>query len=105
MRVVDSATWTSGEPVSLSARLCSAISLPLTSVSIAKPSRNYTEAGLSTVLGRPLDRPVRARVGSSSPRPRSVDEDRVRVAKRVMFWRHELDVQARAAQLSGARVV
>ena len=43
MREVDSAIWTSGEPVSLSARLYSAISLPLTSVSTVKPNRNYTD--------------------------------------------------------------
>src|SRR5256885_2165796 len=36
MREVDSAIWTSGDPVSLSPRLCSAISLPLTSFSTAK---------------------------------------------------------------------
>jgi hypothetical protein len=55
MRELESAIWTSGEPVSLSPRLCSAISLPLTSVSVAKPNRNYTEAGLTPVLRRPLD--------------------------------------------------
>ena len=43
MRELESAIWTSGEPVSFSARRCSAISLPLTSVSVAKPSSNYTE--------------------------------------------------------------
>jgi hypothetical protein len=39
---VESAIWTSGEPVSLSARLYSAISLPLTSFSTAKLAAKYT---------------------------------------------------------------
>jgi hypothetical protein len=42
MRAVESAIWTSGEPVSFSARLYSAILLPLTSVSSAKPKQDYT---------------------------------------------------------------
>jgi len=49
MREVDSAIWTSGEPVSLSARLYSAISLPLTSVSTVKPNRDYTGRRFSPV--------------------------------------------------------
>jgi hypothetical protein len=49
MREVDSAIWTSGEPVSVSARLYSAISLPLTSVSTVKPNRNYTDDPMTPV--------------------------------------------------------
>src|SRR5690348_3026870 len=51
MRAVESAIWTSGEPVSLSARLCSAISLPLTSFSTAK-------LGLEVYVGLPDLRPA-----------------------------------------------
>jgi len=42
MRAVESAIWTSGEPVSFSPRLYSAIKLLLTAVSSAKPKWNYT---------------------------------------------------------------
>src|SRR5258708_16545704 len=49
MRVVESAIWTSGDPVSFSARLYSAINLPLTSVSAAKLVGKYTGTRLATV--------------------------------------------------------
>src|SRR5882672_2785219 len=105
MREVESAIWTSGEPVSLSPRLCSAISLPLTSVSVAKPTGNYTEAGLTSVLGGPLDGAVRTGIRSSSPGPWPVDENRVRVAQRVVFGGHQLDRETGALKLDGPGVV
>src|SRR5207247_11082286 len=101
MRAVDSATWTSGDPVSLSARLCSAISLPLTSFSTAKLAGQYTGRSLTDVF----DRPIRSRVRPGAPRSRAVDHDRVRVAERIVFGRHQPHATVRARTLRGARVV
>src|SRR5881296_2050376 len=79
MRAVDSAIWTSGEPVSLAARLCSAISLPLTSFSTAKlgwqvyvgpASRRF--AGPSLIV-RAIDAPGPAK----APLVRTIDGSRV----------------------------
>ena len=67
MRVVKSAIWTSGEPVSVSARLYSAISLPLTSVSTAKPKKNYTWPRFEPVLWHPNGRSVRAGIRAGAP--------------------------------------
>src|SRR5205823_6046726 len=101
MRAVDSAIWTSGDPVSPSARLCSAISLPLTSFCTAKLTREYTRGQLPDVF----DAPVRARVGPAAPLPRTVDHDRVGVAERVVPGRHQLDPGVGARHLAGAWVV
>src|SRR5450759_1133335 len=116
MRAVESATWTSGEPVSLSPRLCSAISLPLTSVSVAKPNWNYTAIRpaipgrapaqpSSAGLRRAGDGAVRAGSRAGPPRTWAVDHDRVRVAQRVVPWRHQLDSKPRALEVAGAGVV
>src|SRR5690348_14440218 len=87
MRAFERAIWTSGDPVSLSARLCSAISLPLTSFSTAKLARQYTGRRLAAEF----DRPVRAGVSPRSPLPRAVDHDRVRMPELVVSRRHELN--------------
>ena len=89
MRAVESATWTSGEPVSLSARLYSAINLPLTSVSAAKPKEEYTcDARLTSryLLGRA----VGPWIGGRTPSVRAIDHDRLRVPERMMVAGHQL---------------
>src|SRR5690349_10526877 len=101
MRVVDSAIWTSGDPVSFSPRLCSAISLPLTSFSTAKLAGKYT--------GRPspgvFDGAVRTRIGPGAPLVRPVDHDRVGVAERVVSGRHQHHVLAAPGHLTRAWIV
>jgi hypothetical protein len=108
MRAVESATWTSGEPVSFSARLYSAINLPLTAVSSAKPKRKYTGRRLAAVRGPRelaasgsefvgllsdvLDGAIRTRICPRTPGPGSVDDDRLRVAQGVVPGGLQLDV-------------
>src|ERR1700694_3484547 len=104
MRVVESAIWTSGEPVSLSARLYSAISLPLTSVSTAKLPKSIRARQIRPSGGE-FDAPVRTRVGARAPGIRRIDNDRVRVAKRVMLRGHQLKAAIRPRQLRGMWIV
>src|ERR1700681_52166 len=104
MRVVESAIWTSVDPVSLSARLYSAISLPLTSVSAAK-LRKSIRAQQIRPSGREFGAPVGARVGARAPGAWPVDQDHVRVSERVMFRRHQLKASIRPGELRGMRVV
>src|SRR6266849_5054539 len=90
MRALESAIWTSGEPVSFSDRLYPAISLPLTSVSSAKPSADYTW----TRLVDAFDRAIRAWIERCAPVARTVDDDRVRMPQRVVAGRQQLDRRA-----------
>src|ERR1700694_3293296 len=101
MRVVESAIWTSGEPVSFSARRYSAITLLLTSVSSAKPNRNYTCQTLRHVF----DAAVGAGIRSRPPRTWSIDDDCVGMAQGVVSGGHQLDLPARAAEIARVGVV
>src|SRR5450759_2183388 len=104
MRVVESAIWTSGEPVSLSARLYSAISLPLTSVSTAKLPESI-RAPRNRPSGGVFDAAVGARIGAGAPCGRAVDHDRMCVPERVMSGRHQLEASIRSGELGRLRIV